>query len=104
MPRDVPIGNGTVLIAFDRDALIREFHFPYVGEENHAGEPFRFGVWVGDRLNWIPEGWNVKRDYLDDTLVTNMELVHAGLGLMIGSNDWVDFNENIYLKKLTVEN
>ena len=47
MPRDLPIGNGNVLIAFDRDYLLREFCFPHVGEENHTvGENFRFGVFA----------------------------------------------------------
>ena len=33
MPRDIPIANGSVLIAFDRDYLLREFFFPHVGDE-----------------------------------------------------------------------
>ena len=104
MPRDLPVGNGTVLVAFDKDSLLREFHFPHVGEENHTGEPFRFGVWVNERFCWVPDGWEVKRNYLDDTLVTNVELFHEGLGIRIWVNDLVDFTQNIFLKKLTVEN
>lgn len=47
MPRDIPIGNGNILIAFDRNYLLREFYFPHVGQENHTeGEPFRFGIWA----------------------------------------------------------
>lgn len=103
MPRDVPVGNGKILVAFDKDSLLCEFHFPHVGQENHAGEPFRFGVWADGQFSWIPDGWQVKRDYLDDTLVTNIEWVHEGLGLRIWVNDLVDFTDNIYLKKLTVE-
>ena len=45
MARDIPIGNGNMLVAFDKDYILREFCFPHVGEENHtAGHPFRFGV------------------------------------------------------------
>ncbi len=36
MPRDLPIGNGTLLAAFDFDYRIRDFYFPRVGKENHA--------------------------------------------------------------------
>ncbi|HSX26329.1 MAG TPA: glycoside hydrolase family 15 protein [Chlamydiales bacterium] len=105
MARDLPIGNGNALIAFDKGFLLRELYFPHVGEENHTkGEPFRFGVWANDQFSWIPEGWEVKRDYLDDSLVTDVELVNDALGLKIRSNDLIDFDENIYLKKLTVEN
>lgn len=104
MPRDLPIGNGQALLAFDGRGLLREFHYPHVGEENHAGELYRIGVWVDGQLSWIPEGWEVKRDYLPDTLVAQIEWIHPGFGLRILSNDLVDFVENLYLKKLRVEN
>ncbi|MES2344521.1 MAG: glycoside hydrolase family 15 protein [Chlamydiota bacterium] len=105
MPRDLPIGNGNILIAFDKDYRLREFYFPHVGEESHTqGNPFRFGIWVDGQFNWIPEGWHVQRDYLDDGLVTNVELMNESKGLRITANDVVDFHENLYLKKLSVEN
>lgn len=105
MPRDLPIGNGNFFISFDKDYQIREVNFPHIGEENHTkGTPFRFGVWVDNQFSWIPNGWNIKRDYIDDTLVTNVELSNPSLGLKIIANDVVDFHENIYLKRLLVEN
>ncbi|MBS0628061.1 MAG: glycoside hydrolase family 15 protein, partial [Verrucomicrobia bacterium] len=69
-----------------------------------AGERFRFGVWIDDQFGWIPEGWSIKKDYLDDSLVTDVELVNSFLNLKILANDFVDFHENIYFKKLVVEN
>jgi len=105
MPRDIPIGNGNILIAFDKEYRLREFYFPHVGEESHTkGEPFRFGVWVNGVLSWVPQGWKIKLDYLEDSLATNVELTHDALKLRIIANDLVDFHENMYLKKLTVEN
>src|SRR5438445_8818241 len=104
MPRDIPIGNGNVLIAFDKDSILREFYYPHVGLENHTGDPFRFGVWTGDRFSWIPDGWQIRRDYIDNTLVTNVELTNDELGLRIWVNDLVDSETNIYLKKFTIEN
>lgn len=105
MARDIPIGNGNLLIAFDCDYLLREFYFPHVGQENHTlGHPFRFGVWVSGQFSWIPQGWRITRDYIDDSLVTQVELVHDALKIRIRANDLVDFHENIYLKKLTIEN
>lgn len=103
MPRDLPIGNGNILIAFDKDAILREFYFPHVGQENHTkGEPFRFGVWESGNFRWIPDGWKIERDYLGDSLVTNVELL--GMDLKIILNDLVDYEENLYLRKVTVEN
>lgn len=105
MPRDLPIGNGNIFIAFDKNYLLREFFFPYVGEENHtAGQPFRFGIWVNGIFNWLPDGWKIKMLYLDDTLTTNVELLNEKQQIKIIANDVVDFHENIYVKKLTVEN
>jgi len=105
MPRDLPIGNGNILVAFDKEYLLREFYFPHVGDENHtSGERFRFGVWTFEHFSWITDGWKIKCDYLDDTLVTNVELASEKHHLKIIANDFVDFHENIYFKKLTIEN
>lgn len=100
MPRDVPIGNGNILVAYDLQGLLREFHFPHVGEENHTlGQPFRWGVWVDGEFFWL---YDLQRNYLDDTLVT--DLIFIGRDLKIRFNDLVDFEENLYLRKITVEN
>jgi GH15 family glucan-1,4-alpha-glucosidase len=57
MPRDIPVGNGSLLVAFDDLYQIRDFYFPYVGKENHSeGHPFRFGVWIDGEFSWIGEG------------------------------------------------
>lgn len=105
MARDIPVGNGNLLIAFDNDYVLREFYFPHVGQESHTqGHPFRFGVWVSGQFSWVPEGWRISKDYLDDSLVTDVELVNDALKIRILIHDLVDFHENIYLKKLTVEN
>lgn len=92
-----------MLVAFDKDAILREFHYPLIGQENQTnGEPFRFGVWINGSFSWIPEEWNVERSYLDDTLVTQVEFSREDLKITL--NDWVDFHENIYFKKFTVKN
>jgi glucoamylase len=47
MPRDIPIGNGSLLILYDNKGLLRDLYFPSVGSENHAqGHVFKVGVWV----------------------------------------------------------
>ncbi|MEW5800564.1 MAG: glycoside hydrolase family 15 protein [bacterium] len=105
MPRDIPIGNGNILIAFDRDYRLREFSFPHVGQESHVGpEPFRFGVWIDGIFSWIPEGWKIRKGYLEDSLVTEVHLIHEDLDIQFITHDLVDFHENIYLRKITIEN
>ena len=73
MPRDIPVGNGTLLVAFNKSYEICDIYYPHVGMENHsAGHPFRFGVWVDGEFSWVrSDGWNRSLDYQDDTLVTD---------------------------------
>ena len=50
MPRDIPLGNGHLLVTFDGHYRIRDFYFPHIGQENHAGSrPFHFGVYLEPR-------------------------------------------------------
>ncbi len=106
MPRDIPVGNGSFLIAFDSDYQIRDVYFPHVGQENHAGwGPCRFGVWVGGRLEWTSgAGWDRTLRYLDETLATDVTLEHEELGVALHSTDVVDFNRDIFIRRLTVTN
>jgi glucoamylase len=105
MPRDLPIGNGNLLIAFDKNYILREFYFPHVGLENHtSGEPFRIGFMVNGIFKWLSNEWQISMNYLDDSLVTDVKIVNSELGISIAANDLVDFHENIYLKKMKVQN
>ena len=89
MPRDIPVGNGSVLVSFDKNYLLRDFCFPHIGEENHtSSEPFRFGVWVNGSFSWIPDGWEITKKYIEDSLVTDVELFHRQFGLRLKCNDF----------------
>jgi GH15 family glucan-1,4-alpha-glucosidase len=103
MPRDIPIGNGNFLIAFDKNYIIRDFYYPFVGMENHSeGLPFRLGFMVGDRFSWVGKDWEISMKYLEYSLVTDVVLANPSLGITARINDLIDFHENIYLKKIKV--
>jgi oligosaccharide amylase len=106
MPRDIPVGNGSLLVTFDESYQIRDIYFPYVGKENHSeGHPFRFGLWVDGVLSWISEaGWKRDLRYRQQTLVTEVSLTNEALAVEIVSNDTVDFQENIFVRRLRVRN
>ena len=105
MPRDLPIGNGKLLLAFDQQYNLRDLYFPHVGQENHIGGALsRFGVWVEDRFSWVGPDWRIDRQYETDALVTRVNLYHPDLQILLVCRDAVDFHENIYLKEITVEN
>jgi len=104
MPRDIPLGNGSLLVNFDRSYRLRDLYWPHVGQENHtAGHPFRFGVWIDGRFSWMHEdGWQREIDYADDTLVTRVTLRRPDLALRLECQDAVDFHEDIYLRRFVV--
>jgi glucoamylase len=105
MPRDIPIGNGRLLICFDKDYQIRDIYYPHVGQENHAnGNVFRMGVYAGDRFLWVNEEWRRDLKYEEDTIVTSVSLYHPDLGLLMRCRDAVDFHENVYLREILLEN
>ena len=107
MPRDLPIGNGHLLINFDADHRIRDIYFPFVGKENHAsGHPFRFGIMVGNKFRWVgrEHGWVIHSAYEPDTLVTQVQLTHPELGVSLCLRDTVDFHETVFLRQIDITN
>ena len=106
MPRDLPIGNGSLLVAFDRTCQIRDLYWPHVGLENHAlGHPFRVGLWVDGNFRWMDdERWERDLRYRPTTLVTQVKLHHPDLNLTLNSSDAVDFHENLLIRRFDVTN
>jgi len=105
--RDIPVGNGSLLINFDEKYQIRDIYFPHVGQENHTeGYPCRFGVWVNGDFAWIgdDEGWTRDLRYVQDTLLTDVELNNEALGVRFECNDTVASHDNVFLRKVRVKN
>ncbi len=71
MPRDIPVGNGRLLVCFDRYYRIRDLYYPHVGQENHVGGKYcRLGVWVDGKFSWIKDDWQRQLTYVPETMVT----------------------------------
>ncbi|GAB4387468.1 MAG: glycoside hydrolase family 15 protein [Thermodesulfovibrionales bacterium] len=106
MPRDIPVGNDSMLVMYDKKGIARDIYFPFVGKENHAqGHPFRVGVWARGVFSWLDDGgWERSLDYEDDTLVAAMRFANRRLGLELLVRDVVDFHENIYVREITAVN
>jgi glucoamylase len=106
MPRDLPLGNGRLLVNFDGGYEIRDFYYPYVGMENQTlGRPSHFGVWVDGQFSWIDNAeWQRELAYEEDTLVTDVKLSNERLRLRLRCHDAVDFDRDVYLRRIDVEN
>jgi GH15 family glucan-1,4-alpha-glucosidase len=106
MPRDIPVGNGSLLVNFDSAYQLRDLYWPHVGLENHtAGHPFRFSVWADGQFSWTHDDeWQRRLEYEPATLVTRVTLENARLGIHLQVNDAVDFHQNLYLRQIAVFN
>ncbi|MEX0885677.1 MAG: glycoside hydrolase family 15 protein [Phycisphaeraceae bacterium] len=118
MPRDIPVGNGQMLVTFDGHYRLRDLYFPHVGQENHAGgSPCRFGVWAElpenarprderrrRRLYWSDQDWDVSLAYERDTLATDVRMQHDALGLELRCCDVVDFHRSVLVRRIEIEN
>ncbi len=112
MPRDIPVGNGRLLVTFDHQYQIRDVYYPHVGQENHAGAgPCRFGVYTDvpgkgtEKLSWTNDShWTIHQRYLRDTLTTSVSLENKELRLALYCNDTVDFHRPIHVRKIKIKN
>ena len=89
MPRDLPLGNGRLLVNFDKSYNLRDIYWPHVGQELHtAGDISHTGVWVDGQFAWLdaPE-WQRELGYDRETLVTHVTLTHPKLQLQLVFND-----------------
>ncbi|MEM7577607.1 MAG: glycoside hydrolase family 15 protein [Planctomycetota bacterium] len=115
MPRDLPVGNGQMLVCFDPHYRLRDLYFPFVGQENHAAAPCRFGAFAdvpGDahraderrkrRLFWSDDGWDLSLRYEPNTLATDVTLAHPLLQLKLHCTDVVDFHRNLFVRRIDV--
>ena len=106
MPRDIPLGNGRLLVAFDHAYAIRDLHYPNIGLENHLmGRRCRIGVRSAEGFSWAGgEGWQVRLGYEPDALVSDVRLEHEALGLSITCSDAVDPERAILVRRFRVAN
>jgi len=117
MPRDLPLGNGKLLLNFDKNYNLRDIYWPHVGQELHTGVNVadieeevalpisHTGVWVEGQFAWLdaPE-WERKMLYGTETLVTHVTLIHPTLQLQLVFSDVVDFHDDIFLRHVVVTN
>lgn len=106
MARDFPIGNGNVLINYDLGYNIRDVYFPFVGQENQgSGFPSHFGVWTAEGFFWIDSPEAARQiGYLNDTLVTDARVRHERLGIELRIRDGVAPEDDVFIRKIHVNN
>jgi GH15 family glucan-1,4-alpha-glucosidase len=108
MPRQLVIGNGSMLATFDEHLEMRDFYFPYVGMEDHSAykDHHRIGVWVqGKGFRWISDGsWKITPRYKPETMVGSSLIQNDALGIKIVAEDMVHPVSNILLRRWRIKN
>jgi oligosaccharide amylase len=107
MPKSINLGNGSVLIGLDNFGQVKDFYFPYAGQENHVSEQLthKIGIFVDDRFSWIDDGtWNASVASEKDTLASDIHLKNDSLGLEMHFKDVVYNEENIFLREISLKN
>lgn len=106
MPRDIVLGNGSMLVNFDRGLNMRDLYYPKVGLENHIlGHRNKLGVWVDGRFSWTDDNnWQRSLGYKKRTLVSSVEAVNKNLDVSLNINDAVHFRRDFYLKRVDLTN
>jgi len=106
MARHFVFGNGNILVCQDEHGQIRDFYYPYVGQENHvAGKAHKLGFLVDSSFSWFDSPqWKKKLSYKKESLVSNITATQQKLGLKVEMQDTVHYNRNIFLRKIVVHN
>jgi len=106
MPRSLVLGNGNLLICYDRHGQVRDFYFPHVGLENHTANcVHKIGAWVDGDFAWFSDpSWMIEINYEKSSLVGDVEAKNARLGISVSLRDVVYNEENIYIRQVTVTN
>lgn len=112
MPRDLPLGNGSMQINFDTNYNLRDIFWPHIGRENQTeGDLCHTGVWIQDGetgqtdFAWFDDpSWQRDLHYQSETMVTEVILTNDRLKLRIECHDTVDFDRDIFLRRFDITN
>jgi oligosaccharide amylase len=106
MPRMLAVGNGKLLVNMDERLQVRDIYYPYVGHQNHVqGHVNRVGVWIDGSFTWLSsKDWEIQPDYHQESLVTFSQAFHREMQVSLIFEDGVHQRENIFIRRITVEN
>jgi hypothetical protein len=100
-------GNGNLLAALDKQNMLCDLYFPYVGMEGQIAykHKHRIGVFVDNQFSWLyNENWKHKISYFMESLVSNSSAINKNLNLELRFNDFVYPSEDAFIRKIVVKN
>lgn len=107
MARSMILGNGNTCVCLDKFGQVRDFYYPYVGQENHVGQSqmHKLGVFVDSHMHWLDNGgWRARINFENKTMVSKTVAHNDAARLELQSTDIVYNEKNIFLRKLVLTN
>lgn len=107
MPKSLVLGNGNLLVCFDKNGYLRDLYYPHVGLENHLSHNSmnRIGVWVDGTFSWLhEEDWHIDVSSEKDTMIGTTIAKNDTLKISIHIGDVVYNEKNILVRKVTITN
>ncbi|KKR10445.1 MAG: Glycosyl hydrolase, family 15 [Candidatus Woesebacteria bacterium GW2011_GWA1_39_21] len=101
------LGNGELLVGFDKWGQIKDIYYHYPGLENHIHEDqvHKLGIWVDGVLHWVDgEDFDVKVVMDNESMRSDVVWESKKFGLKLSSLDCVYNEENILIRQFEIEN
>ena len=108
MARPVMLGNGALTVGLNEHGLVHDFYYPYVGLDNlttSRSVHHKIGVWVDGVFSWVDDGtWQVSINSEENALISAIRLKSTTLGIELAFQDFVDPEENVFCRNISVNN
>jgi oligosaccharide amylase len=107
MAKYVTLGNGELLVGFDRYGRVQDLHYPYVGLENHVAlhHIHHVGVWVEGRFSWLNDtSWRIDLHCDSENFAGSITALHEVFRIQLVFTDVVYNEKNILLREVEVHN
>ncbi len=104
MPRTSSIGNGNLLVLFDKKGLVKDLYFPYAGLEEHTlGLKHYIALAVDKKIYWLHNYLvNIKQSSISLKSISTYFIKEENISIKIES---IVYNEeSIFLRKVLIKN
>jgi GH15 family glucan-1,4-alpha-glucosidase len=102
------LANGHMLVGLNESGLVHDFYYPYVGLDNlttSRSVHHFIGVWVGGTFSWLTdEGWDIKTDFEEEALISDITATNEKLGIKLEFKDFVDCKYTAFCRYITLTN
>lgn len=97
-----------MMVGLDEQGLVHDFYFPYVGLDsltNARSLQHKIGVWVDGDFSWTDDkAWQIKVDFEDKALISNIKMTNNELGIELDFSDFTDQEYTAFIRRIKITN